>query len=120
MDETEENRVGAWEELRRRRVGRVSSAYITIAFALVEVAKWVVGTGGESDTLHRILLGAAVLGLPLAVVLSFFYDVTPTGVVRTPEDATADPVYETGSRVGWGLLLAATVAIGLLARVLRM
>jgi hypothetical protein len=56
----------------------------------------------------------------LAVVLSFFYDVTPTGVVRTPEDATADPVYETGSRVGWGLLLAATVAIGLLARVLRM
>jgi hypothetical protein len=120
MDETEENRVGAWEELRRRRVVRVSSAYITIAFALVEVAKWVVGTGGESDTVHRILLGAAVLGFPLAVVLSFFYDVTPTGLVRTPEDATSDPVYEAGSRVGWGLLLASTVAIGLLARVVRM
>lgn len=106
--------------MRRRRVGRVSSAYIAIAFALVEVAKWVVGTGGGSDTLHRILLGAAVLGFPLAVVLSFFYDVTPTGLVRTPEDATSDPVYEAGSRVGWGLLLASTVAIGLLARVVRM
>ena len=62
--------MGAWEELERRRVPRVAAAYVVAAFAVVQAAElWLPGLGAPNWTL-RLVLGAAVLGFPAAIVLA--------------------------------------------------
>ena len=39
---------------------------------------------GLPDAAINILLAAAILGFPLALVFGWFYDVTTHGIVRTP------------------------------------
>ena len=60
-------RVGPWEELRRRRVVRVTAAYVAVAFALIEVAHRVFVGFKTVEQMSRIALGLAVLGFPVAM-----------------------------------------------------
>lgn len=110
-------RVGPLEELRRRRVWRVSVGYVAASFAVLESVVALVPH--LTDLAFRILLGTAVLGFPVAVVLSFEYDLTGSGIVRTPEDATEDPEYGAGPARRWLVFVLVMVAVGLAARWLR-
>ena len=55
-----------------------------------------------------------MLGFPVAIVLAWTYDVSPEGIEKTPEDATADPTYEAGPRMLWAAFVLAASAIGTL------
>ena len=72
-----------WEEFKRRKVGRVTVAYAVFAWILVEVAVTVeapLNLPGWMDTFVIVLV---LVGFPLALVLSWLYDLTPTGIKRT-------------------------------------
>lgn len=77
-----------WTELRRRKVARVAAAYLGAAFVVLEGAQLTFGPLGVPDWGYTALVAAAIVGLPIALVLSWLYDLTPEGVVRAGGPST--------------------------------
>jgi TolB-like protein/Tfp pilus assembly protein PilF len=71
-----------WDELRRRSVVRVAIYYAAFAWIVVQVGVVLLGA---FDLLHlqRVLIAVVVAGLPVALLLSWFFDLTPGGIERT-------------------------------------
>jgi adenylate cyclase len=67
-------------ELKRRKVFRVSVAYIIVAWVLVQVAATLesaLALPGWLDGVATVLL---MIGFPIAIVLAWAYEVTPEGL----------------------------------------
>jgi hypothetical protein len=64
------------------------------------------------------VLGALVLGFPMAVVLAWTFDLTSSGVVRTPDDLWAEPLPEP-TRKTWLVVTVVGIAAGVALRMLR-
>jgi Tol biopolymer transport system component len=80
-----------FEELRRRRVLRLIGAYLVVAWLLVQVVTAIeepLSLPDWFDTAVIVLLG---LGFPIAIIMSWVYDVTPDGVVRE-DGSSARPI----------------------------
>ena len=80
-----------FEELKRRRVFRLIAAYVVVTWVIVQVVTAIeepLNLPDWFDTVVIVLLG---VGFPIAVIMSWVYDVTPEGVVRD-DDAEARPV----------------------------
>ena len=75
---------GLVRELRRRKVFRMAGFYIVGAWLVMQAADVFFPAWGLPDAAINILLAAAILGFPLALVFGWFYDVTTHGIVRTP------------------------------------
>ena len=84
-----EGNASFWSELKRRRVVRVAIAYAIPAFVVIEVADVLVPALGMPAW---VITGVAVVcigGFPIALILAWMFDITPTGVVRTgPTEGT--------------------------------
>jgi hypothetical protein len=74
-------------ELKRRSVFKVASVYAVTAWAASLGAAELLPAFGAPDWSVRIFVLFALLGLPIAIVLAWAYEITPKGIVR---DATAD------------------------------
>jgi adenylate cyclase len=70
-------------ELRRRRVYRVSAAYVIIAFALLQGADIVLPALGAPGWTLRLVVVLAIVGLPIAATLAWVFEITPRGIERT-------------------------------------
>jgi len=68
--------------------------YIVGAWLVMQAADVFFPGWGLPDSAINVLLMAAVVGFPLALVFGWFYDVTTHGIVRTP---SADGDYSGGS-----------------------
>lgn len=76
-----------YSELRRRRVFRVALAYGAVGWIVVEIAATTAPLLGLPTWAPTFVLILVLLGLPLALVLSWLFDVTPEGVRRTAAPA---------------------------------
>src|SRR6185295_14466995 len=76
-------------ELKRRHVYRVAVAYAVVAWVLVQVATQVFPFFEVPNWTIRWVILTLVLGFPIAVILAWAYDITPSGIKRT-EDAPSD------------------------------
>ena len=70
-------------ELRRRRVFQTAGVYIVGAWLVMQVADVLFPAWGLPDAALNVLLFAALLCFPLALVFGWFYDITSRGIVRT-------------------------------------
>lgn len=70
-------------ELKRRRVFRVVLAYAGVAFLVRQVAEISFPALGIPSWALSLVVVLSALGLPLAVVLAWAFDITSQGVVRT-------------------------------------
>lgn len=80
-----------WTELRRRRVFGMTAIYIVAAWVVVQVASEVFPAINIPEGAIRYVWIAVLVGLPIALLFSWKYDVTATGIRRTPaahEDAS--------------------------------
>lgn len=100
-----------WQELRRRRVGKVMIAYLAVAFAAVEASRLLLPWVAAPEWVVQAVLGSIVLGFPTVAALSWTYDVTPTGVVKTPDDVGAETLGEPTTRT-WLVLTVLGVLAG--------
>jgi len=93
-------------ELRRRRVFRMTVIYIVAAWVAVQVASEAFPALNIPEGAIRYVWIAALIGFPVAVLFSWKYDLTVSGIRRTP--ATHDDVAEVGSLtwVDYGVLAA--------------
>ncbi len=74
-------------EIKRRKVFQVAVAYAVVAWILIEVASVLLPTFEAPEWVMRAFSFAVIAGFPLAVILSWAFDITPAGVVRTPAAA---------------------------------
>lgn len=107
-----------WQELRRRRVGKVVVAYLAVAFAAVEAGGFLGQSVTAPEWIGRVVLGTLVLGFPTAVVLAWTYDITPTGVVKTPDEVGAAAPANTTTNT-WLVLTILGVSAGVILHLLR-
>ena len=101
-----------WQELRRRRVYRLAGLYMVGAWLVIQVADILFPAWGVPDTALRYLFIASAACFPLALVFSWFYDITSKGIVRTK----AAGVFETADLKLKGTdfaILATLLAVGL-------
>jgi len=78
-------------ELRRRKVFTVGAAYVVIAWLLLQVAATVFPIFDAPPWVLKVFIALLALGLPLAVVLAWAYELTPAGVVRTTPGPSGEP-----------------------------
>lgn len=90
MRSRRERVVRFFRELRRRRVIRVGVAYVVIGWFVIEVAATTFPYLDLPDWLVTAIIAVVAMGLPLALVLSWAYDLTSEGVQRTPSLGETD------------------------------
>ncbi|UHQ18252.1 tetratricopeptide repeat protein [Lysobacter sp. KIS68-7] len=76
-------------EFRRRRVVRVAIAYLIFSWLLVQIADATFEPMGLPPWSSRLLIVLLAIGFLLACVLSWIYDIQPSGIERTlplPDD----------------------------------
>ena len=74
-----------FEELKRRKVYSVAIAYAVGGWALAQGIAQVLPVFDTPILVVRLLVVLIVLGFPVALTLSWFFDLTRYGVVRTPD-----------------------------------
>ncbi len=78
-------------ELRRRNVFRVAAAYLVVGWLLTEVLTTILPTLGAPDWAARAVILIFAFGFIPAVVISWFYELTPDGIKREHEVDHDDP-----------------------------
>jgi adenylate cyclase len=78
-----------YQELRRRKVIRVAIMYALVAWMVVEVASVMFPGMLLPDWSVRLVIGLAVLGFPIALVLAWAMELTPDGL-KTDASARLD------------------------------
>jgi hypothetical protein len=84
-----------FSELRRRNVFGMLVLYVVGAWAALQVADLAFPAWNIPDSSIRYVWIAAALGLPVALIFSWRFDVTAKGIKRTPsvrEGATGLPL----------------------------
>jgi tetratricopeptide (TPR) repeat protein len=84
-------------ELRRREVFRTAGLYIGVAWIAIEAASVMLPAFGAPEWAMRALIIAAIVGLPVAIVLAWIYDITDKGI-EVEADATDTVVVPFGGR----------------------
>ena len=74
-------------ELKRRNVYKVAVAYIVAGWALSQGIAQVFPVFDVPNWLIRLIVLLIIIGLPIALVLAWMFELTPEGIKRT---ATAD------------------------------
>jgi len=82
-----------YRELRRRQVFGVVALYAVASWAVIEVGDMAIDSGFVSGLITRDLFTLALIGFPLMLIAGWFYDITRTGLYRTPP-AGADPSFD--------------------------
>lgn len=81
-----------WWELKRRKVFRVVAMYAGAAFVIIEVVNNIIDPLGLPPWLPTVVILLLIIGFPVAAILSWLFDITPEGVVKTEsiENAAED------------------------------
>ena len=74
------------EELRRRRVAQVALGYVALSWLTLQVGDLLYGALALPEWSLRLLLGLLAAGFPIALALSWFFDLTPAGLRRDSHD----------------------------------
>ncbi|PYJ34139.1 MAG: hypothetical protein DME79_04770 [Verrucomicrobia bacterium] len=76
-----------FSELKRRKVYSVAIAYVVAGWALAQGIAQVLPVFDIPNWVVRLIVVLIVLGFPVALTLSWFFDLTRYGIVRTPDRA---------------------------------
>jgi TolB-like protein/Flp pilus assembly protein TadD len=79
-------------ELKRRKVYRVAVAYAVLAWLIIQIATQVFPFLEIPTWVVRFVIIGVVLGFPVALLLSWAFDLTPGGIVRTDDLAPVSAV----------------------------
>ena len=102
-----------WEELKRRNVVKVGAAYAIVGWLLVQVADTFFPALRLPEWTVTFVAALVVLGFPLALILSWAYELTPDGVQRSREVNPADSIIvATGRKIDFAIIGALVLTLG--------
>jgi TolB-like protein len=101
-------------ELKRRNVYKVAIAYIVAGWALAQGIAQVLPVFDIPNWAIRLIVLLIILGLPIALVLAWMFELTPQGIKRT-EVADALPAAARQKKHTWIyiVVIGAAISIGL-------
>jgi len=80
--------MGLVSELRRRNVLRMAVLYAVAAWLIAQVAEVIIGLANLPEWIGPAILGLLAIGFPIALIFSWFYELTPEGISL---DKNAEP-----------------------------
>ncbi len=104
-------------ELKRRNVVRVGIAYALIAWVVLQAADFGLQVIDAPNWILQVFVLAAAIGLPVVLIFSWIFEMTPEGIKRETEiDRSASVAPQTGRKLDraiiiFGVLVIATIAI---------
>ena len=102
-----------FSELKRRNVLRMAVLYVVAAWLIMQVAEVVISLGNLPHWIGPAILGLLAVGLPISLVFSWFYEITPEGLSREKDVESAESItHVTGQRLNFlviSLLCAAVI-----------
>ena len=99
---------GLLAELKRRNVFRVAAAYAVVAWLLIQVGDVASDSLGFPDWFMPMLFVLLGLGFPIALVISWAFEMTPEGMKRTTASSATD---RTSLGAADGLLIVLLVVV---------
>src|SRR4051812_42153750 len=103
-------------ELKRRNVYKVAVAYAVVAWLLIQAASIILPTFEAPAWIMKVLMAALLIGFPLAIVLSWAFEITPEGIKRESEVRPNESITAHTGRKLVGITIAlAVIAAGLMA-----
>jgi len=107
-------RTSLFQELRRRNVFRVAVSYAIVGWLLIEASSVMLDVGAPAWVPRAISL-LVVLGWPVAIVLSWIYEMTPGGLRRERDIQDRDSiVHVTGRKLDYVIMLGLAVGFAYL------
>jgi hypothetical protein len=83
MSETQNKFTRFWNELKRRKVVRVTIIYASTAFILLQLISILIQPLHLPQWVMTFFVVFLLVGFPIVVILSWIFDITPEGVERT-------------------------------------
>ncbi len=99
-------------ELSRRNVFRVCIAYVIGAWVIAQVADLVLDNIEAPDWVMQAIMLVLAIGLPLALILAWAFELTPEGVKREAEvDRTESTTHVTGRKLDFAIIGLLVIAV---------
>ncbi len=98
-------------ELRRRNVFRVGAAYVVVCWLLLQVADVLLDNFGAPAWVFKSFTTLLALGFPLAIFLSWAFELTPEGMKRTADVTAADEAASSSDRRVDRVILVGAIAL---------
>ena len=108
-------------ELKRRNVYKVAVAYAVVAWLLIQAASILFPTFEAPGWVMKVFVTVVLLGFPVALVLSWAFEITPEGIKFESEiDRAKSTPGRTGQKlIGLTVILALIAASLFIAQLLR-
>ena len=104
-----------FNELKRRNVFRVGIAYTVSAWVLLQVVDLVLENIAAPDWVMQIFMLALAIGLPIALIFAWAFEMTPEGVrLEKDVDRSQSITRKTGQKLNRNIIIALAVAVVLL------
>ncbi len=95
-----------FKELRRRNVVRVAGVYAVVGWVLVQIATTLEESMGLPGWFDGIIVAFLIIGLPIALIFAWAFELTPDGVVRTANIPEGESITaETGRKLDYVIIL---------------
>ena len=105
--------MGLVSELRRRNVFRVAFAYVIIAWLILQVGDTLAPALHLAEWVNTALAFFLILGLPIALVFAWAYELTPEGLKKEKNvDRDRSITHATGRKLDFVIIAMLVVALG--------
>lgn len=115
MNEKKPGKIGFIGELKRRNVVRVGVAYLVSAWLLLQLADIVLENIAAPQWVMQAFMLALVIGLPVALIFAWAFELTPEGLKREHEvDRSQSITPQTGRKLDFIIIGVLAVVVVLL------
>ena len=99
-------------ELRRRNVFRMAVLYMVAAWLIMQVGEVVIALAALPQWTGRAILVLLAVGFPIALIFSWFYELTPEGLsLEKDVDRAASITHVTGRRIDFVVIALLSAAV---------
>lgn len=98
-----------FQELRRRNVVRVVGAYLIVGWVLMQIATALEESLNLPEWFDGVVVSLLIVGLPVAIIVSWVFDLTADGVVRTEDSPGGSTNRKLNYVIGAALIVAGAV-----------
>jgi len=100
-----------WQELKRRKVLRSLAIYAGSAFIILEAATIIFPRWGLPDWAIDLVLYILILGVIIAFIVAWIYDITPEGVYKTKPELENQETGKPSESNAWKIATYVSLAI---------
>lgn len=99
------------DELKKRKVFNSAAIYLATAYVLLQAAQIIIPALKIPEWTISFLVVLAILGFPIVIIISWIYDISDEGFVKTETEKTdtdnkISPVgMSKASKIGWALIV---------------